>query len=186
VEDAELRLLRTALGRGVNAPLTSSAGRLFDAVAALLGVRQVGTFEGQAASELEWAAESDATDEVYPFTFDGPVLDWGPTIRAVVADVRRGEAVGRIAARFQHTLAEVVVAVARRVGEPRVALTGGCFQNAVLLTRTVERLRAAGFDTVWHRQVPPNDGGIALGQVVAAARALKESAGCASPSPGRS
>jgi hydrogenase maturation protein HypF len=185
--EVERRLLRAALGRGVNAPLTSSAGRLFDAVASLVGLRQTATFEGQAATELEWAADAVATDDVYPLGVDaGPVIDWGPAVEGVVADVRGGVPVGVTAARFHNTLVRVGVAVARRVGERRVALTGGCFQNAHLLTRAVRELTAAGFEPVWHRRVPPNDGGVALGQAVAAARAWKESAGCASPSPGRS
>ena len=83
-------------------------------------------------------------------------------------------------------LIETVVAVARRVGERRVALTGGCFQNVYLLTRSIARLQAAGFEPLWHRWVPPNDGGIALGQVIAAARALpEESSECAWQSPER-
>lgn len=171
--DAELALLRAALDRGVNAPLTSSAGRLFDAVASLVGLRQVGTFEGQAAAELEWAAEPVETDEVYPVPLDGAVIDWGPAVRAVLAEVAGFVPVDRIAARFHNTLTEAIAAVARRVGERRVALTGGCFQNVALLTRTVARLRADGFEPLWHRQVPPNDGGVALGQVIAAARALR-------------
>lgn len=182
--DAERAVLRTALARGVNVPVTSAAGRLFDAVAALVGLRQAATFEGQAAAELEWAA--DDADGEYPFDLAVRVLDWGPTVRAVIADVRRGEAVGRIASRVHNTLAAMIVAVSSRVGEPLVALTGGCFQNARLLTLAVGRLRAAGFELLWHRRVPPNDGGVALGQVIAAARVLREeSAGCASPSPER-
>jgi hydrogenase maturation protein HypF len=177
--DPELRLLRSALERGVNAPATSSAGRLFDAVASLVGLRQFATFEGQAAAELEWVAEQVETDEAYPFTLDGRIIDWGPAVRALVADLGRSTSVGRIAARFHNTLIEIIVAVARKVGERRVALTGGCFQNVYLLTRAVARLRVEGFEPLWHRQVPPNDGGIALGQAVAAARAIREEAsGC--------
>jgi hydrogenase maturation protein HypF len=184
--DAELGTLRSALDRKVNTPVTSSAGRLFDAVASLIGLRQAGTFEGQAAMELEWAAETFATDETYPFAFQGTVIDWEPTVRAVLTDASRSVPTGEIAAKFHNTLTEAIVAVAHRVGERTVALTGGCFQNIHLLERTVVRLRAEGFEPVWHRQVPPNDGGIALGQVVAAARALrKESSPCASPSPAR-
>jgi hydrogenase maturation protein HypF len=182
----ELRLIRLALDRGVNAPITSSAGRLFDAVASFVGLRQSATFEGQAAMELEWAAAEVETDEAYPFTLDSLVIDWGPAVRGVLADVRRSAPVGAIAARFHNMLTETIVAAARRAGERCVALTGGCFQNVYLLTRSVARLRAGGFEPLWHRQVPPNDGGVALGQVIAAARALKESAGCASPSPDRS
>jgi hydrogenase maturation protein HypF len=81
-----------------------------------------------------------------------------------------------MAAKFHNTLVEMIVAVARRVGEERVALTGGCFQNRYLTERTIQRLREAGFEPAWHRQVPPNDGGIALGQALAAALIQQESA----------
>jgi hydrogenase maturation protein HypF len=89
----------------------------------------------------------------------------------MLEDVSRGVAVRTIAARFHHGLADAIVAVARRVGEPRVVLTGGCFQNRVLTETTVRRLEAAGFRPYWHQRVPPNDGGIALGQVAVARRA---------------
>jgi hydrogenase maturation protein HypF len=175
---AELRVLRGALERGVNAPLTSSAGRLFDAVAAIVGLRQVGRFEGQAAMELEFAADGARTDEDYPIPLDADgVLDWEPMVRAVLDDRNRATPIGTVAAKFHNSLAEAVVAVARRVGEPRVVLTGGCFQNARLLERSVLRLLGAGFEVYWHRQVPPNDGGIALGQVVAAARSWRPEGG---------
>jgi len=243
----ELRVLRRMLENGINAPLTSSAGRLFDAVSSLIGLRQVTRFEGQSAMALEFALEETSTDEEYPFRIDeesatqpenenerndehegekkndgeterkigdarhesGRVcyrIDWEPMIRAILEDAacgssaqnngvapdgaarnnpvrqdaRRnnaarpredGTSVGRIAARFHNTLAGVVVAVAERVGEERVVLTGGCFQNKYLTERCVARLRAAGFRSYWHQRVPPNDGCIALGQIMAAARA---------------
>ena len=180
-EPAERRVLGTTLANGVNAPVTSSAGRLFDAVAALAGLRQEATYEGQAAAELEWAAEEAGVDEAYPYDLrPGGVVDWGPAIRGVIEDIGWGVPAGEVAGRFQNTLAEVVEAVARAVGEPRVALTGGCFQNAYLLTRAVGRLTAAGFEPVWHRQVPPNDGGVALGHAIAAGRRLRaEASPCA-------
>lgn len=177
-EPAELRLLGTALSNGVSAPVTSSAGRLFDAVAALVGLRQEATYEGQAAAELEWAAEAAGVDGAYPFGGqNGAALDWGPAVLGVIEDVNKGVPAGEIAGRFHNTLAEMIVAVARGVGEPVVALTGGCFQNAYLLAGAVGRLTAAGFEPVWHRQVPPNDGGVALGQAVAAGRRLRAEAG---------
>jgi hydrogenase maturation protein HypF len=168
----EARVLTRLLASGVNAPVTSSAGRLFDAVASILGVRQRATFEGQAAMDLEYAADGTATEARYPFRLDerGSVLvaDWEPMIRAILDDAARGAAVGRISAAFHNTLAEMMVAVARRVGRERVVLSGGCFQNARLAERAVARLAAEGFRPYWHRRVPPNDGGLALGQVVAA------------------
>ena len=175
---AELAALRTMLSRGLNSPWTSSVGRLFDAVASLAGLRQQIRFEGQAAMELEFALEGVGTDEGYPLsiashsTLRTPhsvfVLDWSPMIQEILADVQRGILAGVISAKFHNALAEAVVAVAKRVGQSRVVLSGGCFQNRYLTERTVRRLRAEGFQSYWHQRVPPNDGGIALGQIVAA------------------
>ncbi|HTU93699.1 MAG TPA: carbamoyltransferase HypF [Gemmataceae bacterium] len=173
----ERGVLRGMLRGGVNAPWTSSAGRLFDAVAALLDIRQTVAFEGQAAVELEFAADGAETAEPYPFVLTASgLLDWGPMIRAILETIRLaapaahapGSVVGTIARRFHDTLAETIVAVARFVGERIVALSGGCFQNAYLLEQTVTRLRDAGFRVYWPERIPPNDGGIALGQILAA------------------
>jgi hydrogenase maturation protein HypF len=168
----ELALIRRMLAQGLNSPLTSSAGRLFDAVASLLGLRQTAGFEGQAAMELEFAAQAQpaaAAPYAFRITDSTPhVVDWQPMIEAILHDLGRGQPVGQIAARFHATLAEMVVAVARKVGEPKVVLTGGCFQNRYLIEQTVQRLEDAGLRPYWHQRVPPNDGGIALGQTVAA------------------
>jgi hydrogenase maturation protein HypF len=166
---AELRVLRGMLAGGVHSPLTSSAGRLFDAVASLVDLRQVSRYEGQAAMELEFCLEGAEVTESYPFDIDSDgVIDWRPAMRAVLSEREVGVATGRIAARFHNTLAEAIAAVAWRVREERVVLTGGCFQNTYLLGRAVHRLREEGFQVFWHRRVPPNDGGVALGQAVAA------------------
>jgi hydrogenase maturation protein HypF len=159
----ERRILISALARGVNAPVTSSAGRLFDAVASLVGLRHVSTFEGQAAMELEFALDGHASDEVY----DGASEDWEAILRGILRDLRLGAAPGDVSARFHNSLAEVIVDAARRAGEERVLLTGGCFQNRYLTERAVRRLREEGFRPYWHQRVPPNDGGIALGQILA-------------------
>jgi hydrogenase maturation protein HypF len=170
----ERAIIRVMLERGINAPITSSAGRLFDAVAAIAGLRQVSGYEGQAALELECTLAEIETDEAYPVRISArhltQIVDWEPMISSIVDDVRRGLPAGLIAAKFHNALAEMIVAVAMRVDEERVALTGGCFQNRYLLERAVARLRAAGFRTYWHQRIPPNDGGIAFGQAVAAAR----------------
>ncbi len=177
-------LLVQALERGVNSPLTTSAGRLFDAVASLTGLRHASSFEGQAAMDLEAIAEKGAVDP-YPFllTSEGgrfamspwrapaTVVDWQPAIEAVVADVLSGVPAGVVSARLHASLARVIVQVAIRVGEPKVVLTGGCFQNRRLLELAVEGLRAAGLRPYWHQRVPPNDGGISLGQIAASVRA---------------
>ncbi|MDB6109816.1 MAG: (NiFe) hydrogenase maturation protein HypF [Pedosphaera sp.] len=168
----ELATLQQMLKKEINSPVTSSVGRLFDAVASLVGLRHDNGFEGQAAMELEFVVEQGIED-AYPFDVrgNGPaVVDWQPMFLAVLAELQRGQTSGAVAARFHNTLAEVIVNISRRIGNPLVALTGGCFQNKYLTARTVRRLREEGFRPCWHRQVPPNDGGIALGQVMAALR----------------
>ena len=189
---AEAPLLRTALVRGVNAPRTSSMGRLFDAVSAMVGLRRHRQFEGQAAMALEFAVR-EGVDAHYEFAAEpagpGPVVaDWEPVILQILADLRGGLSAGEIAARFHNALARLIVRMARILGEERVVLTGGCFQNARLLHNAVEGLRDAGFGPCWHQRIPPNDGGIALGQVVAAARSFTagpESAPAPGKPPGR-
>jgi hydrogenase maturation protein HypF len=171
----ELAVLRRMLVNKVNAIPTSSAGRLFDAVASLLGLCNKAAYEGEAAMMLEFAIAGIQTEDVYPFEIGESesilVLDWQPAIAHLLADKDRGVPISTIAARFHNTLVEMIVAVTKRISQPKVALSGGCFQNKYLTERTITRLRAEGFHPYWHQRVPPNDGGIALGQIVAAARA---------------
>jgi hydrogenase maturation protein HypF len=171
---AELMTLKTMLARGVNSPLTSSAGRLFDVVASLINLRQQIRFEGHAAMELEFALDQVETEETYNLSLVtrhlSLVLDWSPMIEAILVDVQRGVSAGIISAKFHNALVEGIVAVAKHVGQNRVVLSGGCFQNRYLTECAVRRLQAEGFRPYWHQRVPPNDGGIALGQVVAALR----------------
>ncbi len=169
---AEIRTLRRMLETGTNAPRTTSAGRLFDAAASLAGLRQVADFEGQAAMDLEFAIDAEIAG-AYPFAVGGRapwVVDWRPALAAMLDDARAGRPAGVLAAMFHNTLAAMVLAVARLAGRRRVVLTGGCFQNRRLTELCVRRLEEAGFHPAWHQRVPPNDGAIALGQVLAAAR----------------
>ena len=173
----ELRLLRAALRRRVNSPRTSSVGRLFDAVSALVGLRRFSRFEGQAAMELEFAATA-AEDGHYDFALVAPlpengrpvIADWEPVLRRLRRDLHDEVGVGAIATRFHNGLARLIVRMAQRLGARRVVLSGGCFQNVQLTERAVAGLRAAGLSPYWHQRVPPNDGGIALGQAGGAAR----------------
>lgn len=171
-------LLAKMLGSRINAPLTSSAGRLFDAVSALLGVRLDSRFEGQAAMELEWTIDRNQTNESYPFRLEAKegilVVDWQPLVERLLADLSAGALRSAMAARFHNTMVEIIVATAERIGERRVALSGGCFQNRYLTEGAVRRLSAAGFSPYWHQRVPPNDGGIALGQILGALRAKEQ------------
>lgn len=169
----ERDVLGTMLAHGVNAPLTSSAGRLFDAFASLSGLRQCASYEGQAAAELEWAADEPAGARSYALAIRAPVkpgdplvLDWQPALQQALADLREGAAPGAISAALHGGLAKAIAAVAARIGEARVALSGGCFQNLRLTEGALKALRAGGHQPIFHRRVPPNDGGIALGQAV--------------------
>jgi len=167
---SELKNLQTMLGRRLNTPVTTSAGRLFDAFASILNLRQVASFEGQAAMELEFALAGAKEDNSYPFVIRGEAdalwLDWEPIVRAVLAERVIDTAIA--SARFHNTLVDMAVDVAARIGERNVVLSGGCFQNRYLTERMVSRLLGAGYRPYWHQRVPPNDGGIALGQIMAA------------------
>jgi len=164
---AELATLKRMLQRGLNAPFTTSAGRLFDVVAALAGLRQQTHFEGQAAMELEFALEGVTTDEAYEFRISdfgfrndtradatrksairnpqsAIKLDWQTLVEALLADVKSGVSAGRISAKFHHALAEAIVTVAKRIGQPRVALSGAVSESLFDRARRA-RLRAEGF-----------------------------------------
>ena len=168
----ERRILAQQLARGVQTVPTSSMGRLFDGVAALLGVRQRITYEAQAAIELEARVAPEETGH-YAFARAGDVFHAGPVFQAIVADLRAGVPVEVIAARFHNGVAALIQELARAIraetGLSRVVLSGGVFQNVTLLERAVARLQAGGFQVLTHRKVPPNDGGLALGQAVVAA-----------------
>jgi hydrogenase maturation protein HypF len=173
---AERRVVARMIERGFRTPLTSSAGRLFDAVSALLGLCDEIDYEGQAAVRLQWAA-ADGVDGAYEFALEddgsGPlVLDFSPTIRGIVRDIRSGAEAGRIAAMFHNTLAAGVRAVClearARKNLETVTLSGGCFQNERLLGLVTDGLASDGFEVCSHERVPPNDAGICLGQAAVA------------------
>ncbi len=170
LDNRSLELLRRQIERGLNAPPTSSMGRLFDAVAALAGVRQVVNYEGQAAIELE-ALVDPSEDGAYDFA-PGRQIDPAPLIRSVTEDVRAGVPQGVIAARFHNGVACMIrdccVWLREKHNLNEVVLSGGVFQNMALLDRASRLLLAAGFEVLVHRQVPANDGGLALGQAVVA------------------
>jgi hydrogenase maturation protein HypF len=186
----ERRVLAAMLARGTNAPPASSVGRLFDGVAALLGLQQRTRYEGEAAMALEALATQAARQPAYAMPImpaddgAGCVLDWRPALRAIILDRRQGRAPAEMAAAFHEGLAAAAAALARRFDAACVALTGGCFQNAFLTEACLAALRADGRNVLWHRAVPPNDAGVALGQVVWAAWAGEGGgAACASRSP---
>jgi len=177
------RVLRRQLEAGLHCVATSSMGRLFDAVAALAGVKQSIGYEAEAAMNLEALAAAAGVGEPYPLPIRneppgsaaGPLrIDWRPLVAELVADVQAGLGQGVIAARFHCGVAAMIVAVCGRLraatGIATVGLTGGVFQNAVLVQGTITALEADGFTVLVHGQVPPNDGGLALGQAVLARR----------------
>jgi hydrogenase maturation protein HypF len=167
VHSSALRVVQKMLAQRINAVDTSSCGRLFDAVAALLGIRVETNYEGQAAMQLESLAAD--VEDYYPFDLNGGELDFRETIRHVFQDAGNP---ALAAGRFHNTLAHAIVETCRQIGKgerlERVCLSGGSFQNARLLERTVELLRAADFDVHLHALVPPNDGGLSLGQAACA------------------
>jgi hydrogenase maturation protein HypF len=190
----ELKLLQSALTKQINCPRTTSVGRLFDAVASLLGLYQINHFEGQAAMALEMcAAGGNQTDAFYDFRItetEPLVIDWQPMVEQLLADILKpiidksfglspstssgrtglkGWAIKQtiIANKFHNTLAEIILAVAKRAGEQVIVLSGGCFQNALLVEKSVGKLKTAGFNVYCHEKIPPNDGGLAVGQLYA-------------------
>jgi hydrogenase maturation protein HypF len=182
LERRRVEVLLRMLEQKVNSPLTSSCGRLFDAVAALAGVRQRVNYEAQAAIELEMLiddADRDAAGAyplaVVPQARDGDawLLDTHPLFEALVRDLREGVPAGILSHRFHQglveALARAVVLVRQRTGVNRVCLSGGTFQNVYLLEHLEQRLRSEGFEVFTHTQVPPGDGGLSLGQALVAA-----------------
>jgi hydrogenase maturation protein HypF len=154
------------------APRTSSVGRLFDAVAAIAGIAAQSAYQGQAAMHLEALARNAEAEEAYPFELAGDELIVAPMIRAVARDVRKHVAAARIARRFHMTLVEMTARACAQLapgeGLRDVVLSGGVFQNAILATELPARLRALGLVPHLHRSLPPNDGGLAFGQLAVA------------------
>ncbi len=177
VDDAEVDIIKSQVEKSINTPLTSSCGRLFDAVSALIGVRGVIEYEAQAAIDLETIACDEASETGdYPFSVieqDGVnVIKLQDTFAAIIDDLHSNLPETIIAARFHNTIARMIVELCQRIsaetGIKSVALSGGVFQNRLLMRRALALLESAGFNVYTHRQVPCNDGGIALGQVVIA------------------
>ena len=187
VTEVEVEVIKRQIERRINSPLTSSMGRLFDAISALLGIKGEIDYEGQAAVELEMAAHSSViagelgeaishAQEIYPYRIvedEGlRIVRLGDLLSAVIEDMHQGVSKGRISVRFHNTVArmtsEMCHLIADETGINNVALSGGVFQNRLLLRKTISLLESSGFHVFTHRQVPCNDGGISLGQAVIA------------------
>lgn len=178
--EQERSVLGKMLTQRINAPLCSSLGRMFDAVSSLLGFFQRASFEGEAAMAVEFAAERAGLIADLPMPDlhqqTGTILiDWRPMIMGLLT--QSDASPDSLAAGFHECLARTIVAVASRVGLPQVLLTGGCFQNARLIESAVRHLHASGFVPLRHRRIPPNDGGLAVGQIVFAANPLTQEFG---------
>lgn len=181
-DDIPIDLFDKIIDGKIHSPRASGLGRLFDGIAALIGLRRTVSFEGQAAMELETLA-TGSTGSSYPFELlsngDLPrILDMSAAIRSIVADLHAGKSTETIAASFHQTLVDAFTTVAvemrKSTGLHRVALSGGCFQNRILLEGMMSRLRHSGFAVYYHRQVPAGDGGVCLGQAVIAASLIKK------------
>ncbi|MCJ7515983.1 MAG: carbamoyltransferase HypF, partial [Dehalococcoidia bacterium] len=179
VDTVEIELIRRQLQAGLNSPLNSSMGRLFDAVSALIGIRGEIDYEGQAAVELEMAAYDGIDkvgDKVYPYSIienDGVnIIQLKELFSAIVEDLFQGVSKSTMSAKFHNTVAHMIFdmcrLIAKQTGINQVALSGGVFQNRLLLRKVVPLLESAGFSVLIHKQVPCNDGGISLGQAVIA------------------
>jgi hydrogenase maturation protein HypF len=172
---AQREALLQMLQKGINSPLSCGIGRLFDGAAALIGLRQKATFEGQPAMELEFIADGQETSS-YPFEImEGKPLaaDWRPIISAIIDDLNHGLPKEIIARRFHNSLIEAAVEIASRLQIAKIVLSGGVFQNRILAEGIFQRLTERGFEVHLHQRVPPNDGGISLGQAMAAAAQLE-------------
>jgi hydrogenase maturation protein HypF len=161
LDDAKIRYM---LERKINVVPTTSVGRLFDAVACIAGVARENRFEGQAAMLLENEIAGLRMEQAYPL----PDGDWGPLISSVLTDQRAGVLVPVIAARFHNALVNWIVEVATGAGLKQIVLSGGVFQNRYLTESAAAVLESRGYQVHTHQRVPPNDGGIALGQAVMA------------------
>jgi len=173
--------LQVLINKRINSPLTSSAGRLFDAVSALLGIREKISYEGQAAIELEMLAEEGYKGR-YNYDLENQnskiIINPAKIFQGIINDLNRREKIPVISAKFHNTIAEIISDVASRIREKyglnRVVLSGGVFQNMVLLRASVDKLRVKKFEVYTHHRVPTNDGGISLGQAVIAAQVMEE------------
>jgi hydrogenase maturation protein HypF len=192
----ELSILHNMLTKKINCPMTSSCGRLFDAISAIAGIRQICNFEGQAAMDLEFLINDTSMQESYTFECTTPnlinfkstireaqeniydlnlntMLDWSPLLKALLNDLETGVRLSAISSKFHNALVNSILKIADQVREKRVVLSGGCFQNKILTEKAIRELNQNSFNPYWHQRVPPNDGGLALGQLAATAWTTK-------------
>ncbi len=173
----ERTVVRLQLEKKLNAPLTSSMGRLFDAASSLMGIRQKVNYEGQAAIEMEAIVDPDETG-IYPLILSEDIIDPAPLWEAIIADLQSGKSKSIMAARFHNSIINISLEICKTIrnqtGEEIVALSGGVWQNKVLLVKTIQKLQEDNFSVLWHHRVPSNDGGIAFGQTCIASKTINQ------------
>ncbi|VAW29608.1 [NiFe] hydrogenase metallocenter assembly protein HypF, partial [hydrothermal vent metagenome] len=168
-KNEELNIIQKMLEKNINSPITSSAGRLFDAVSSLLNISHNSNYEGQSAMKLEFAVDITERGH-YPFSIkENKIIeiDWSEIIKTLLDDKNNNIDTSKIAARFHNSLSKIILSVAEIVGKEKVLLSGGCFQNTYLTERTAKLLTEKKYKVYLNQRVPPNDGGIALGQIAA-------------------
>lgn len=171
IDKQNLQIIKQILEKGINSPLTSSMGRLFDAVSSLIDLKNYSSFEGQAAMELEFIAYKSISESGY-YTYeinkenDVFIIDFVPIIKKLLLDKRNKISNSKISSKFHNTLVEIIFSVAKTINVKNIALSGGCFQNSILLEKSITKLKESGFHPYWQKKVPVNDGGISLGQIV--------------------
>jgi hydrogenase maturation protein HypF len=173
----ELIILEQMIRKKINFPLTSSAGRLFDAVSSITGISQRANFEAQPAMMLEYAADENELNS-YPFNIvkeEKKVISWQPIILSILADLEKRICSSVISAKFHNTLVLIILEVLKLSGLQKAVLSGGCFQNVFLLERTIKKLESEGYTVYRHQRIPANDGGISLGQIAAVMSSIKYS-----------
>ncbi len=166
----DINLVKQMLDKDLNSPITTSAGRLFDGVSAILGLKSTANFEAQAAIDLEFATDEVKINDYFAFSIDEDndgafIFNWHNVIKGIVDDMRNNISVNLISAKFHNSLSEAIIQIAKKVGYNRIVLSGGCFLNKYLLERTIERLTEEGFKPYTQQRVPSGDGGISLGQM---------------------
>jgi len=165
----EHQLILNLIEKKINTPETSSVGRLFDAVSSLLGICHKSTYEGEAAMQLEFIADKSELSS-YRYSVEQNIkliVNWTQTIKEILSDIDEKVRPKKISAKFHNTLAKIILEIAEITKLERVILSGGCFQNVFLLERTIDLLEGKNKKVYWHQRVPPNDGGISLGQIAA-------------------
>lgn len=171
IDRQSLQIVKQILEKGINSPFTSSIGRLFDAVSSLIDLKNYSSFEGQAAMELEFIAYKSVFESCrYTYKINNEndvfIIDFIPIIKELLLDKKNNISNSQISAKFHNTLVEIILSIAKKINVKNIALSGGCFQNSILLEKSISKLKESGFHPYWQKRVPVNDGGISLGQIV--------------------